>query len=547
MKRLLVIIVCILAAIPLAVAQSDCESMLESANKYYNEGQFDKAAKMYQLIQKDCGDNYGGSVLKLNDCNQRLKEDSDFEKCTTIEACDRYLATYPNGRYVDQVHQKRSELKNSKLAAQKRAVEDTVFWNCTTEQACEVYIATYPHGRYVSKVKAKLSELERVRLEDEAFEDCTTESACDDYLESYPDGRYYSIVLAKRDEFEAEQVRKEQEAVKTAYMKIQKIEFANADIDGNIIDLYGFTMCASEIKYLKPRITYDGMLDDPKFVVLYCKIIAPNGRVQTNMISPSGYSFLESFWVQPGYGNTYELKGWGSSQVGSFVTGKYKLEIWYEDMKIYQVPFTVKDRENVLSIGKWRSALRKCNDYVTQEFNNSSYKGQLWENSRSGMGMYYWGKGSCYIGNWRSGNQYGMGMYISSEENEISNCPLGMYYVGEWSSDEKSGKGTCYDRYGNLIYRGTFANDWPTQTYPMTGYEMTGYNNYKFECIEYPSGDCYIGETIDGKRDGRGVYIWSNGNMWYGSWLDDKKDGYGIYMSYQGEISIGVWEGDVKL
>ena len=155
MKRLLVIIVCILAAIPLAVAQSDCESMLESANKYYNEGQFDKAAKMYQLIQKDCGGNYGGTASKLNDCNQRLKEDSSFEKCTTIEACDRYLAIYPNGRYVDQVHQKRSELKNSKLVIQKRAEEDTVFWNCTTEQACEVYLATYPHGRYVSKVKAK--------------------------------------------------------------------------------------------------------------------------------------------------------------------------------------------------------------------------------------------------------------------------------------------------------------------------------------------------------------------------------------------------------
>ena len=81
----------------------------------------------------------------------------------------------------------------------------------------------------------------------------------------------------------------------------------------------------------------------------------------------------------------------------------------------------------------------------------------------------------------------------------------------------------------------------------MTGYEMTGYNNYKFECIEYPGGDCYIGETINGKRDGRGAYIWSDGSMWYGSWLDDKKDGYGIYMSYQGEISIGAWKGDVKL
>ena len=542
MKKIILVVVCLLSSITVAWAQTECESMLESANTYYSEGNYVKAAKMYKMIQDQCDDNYGGIASKLKDCNRKLTEDADFEKCTTIEACDRYLSTYPNGRYVAQVHQKRSELKNYKLTAQKRAEEDTVFWNCTTEQACEEYLAAYPYGRYVSKVKAKLSELERIRLEEEAFADCTTELACEDYLNAYPQGKYYSQVLAKRDELEAERLLKEQEAAKTAYMKIQKIEFANADFDGNIIDLYGFTMCASEIKFLKPRITYNGILDDPKFVVLYCKIIAPNGMVQTNSISPSGYSFLNSFWVQPGYGNNYELKGWGSSQVGSFVTGKYKLEIWYEDMKIYQTSFTIKDEENALSIGKWRSALKKCNDYATQEFNNSSYKGQLWENSRSGMGMYYWEKGSCYIGNWRSGNQYGMGMYISCEENEIRNCPLGMYYVGEWSSDEKSGKGSCYDRYGNLIYRGTFADDWPTQTYP-----MTGNNTYKFECIEYPGGDCYIGETMDRKRDGRGVYIWSNGNMWYGSWLDDKKDGYGIYMPYQGEISIGVWESDVKL
>ena len=171
---------------------------------------------MYRMIQEDCGSDYGGATAKLNNCNYKLKEDSDYKKCTSIATCDAYLKNYPNGRYVDKVKQKRSGF----VKAQKQAEEDAMYNNCTTEENCEEYLETYPEGRYVDQVTAMLEHLVEERIEDEAYADCITESACDYYLEYYPNGRYYSRVMAKKQTFEAERQRKEREAAKTAYMKI---------------------------------------------------------------------------------------------------------------------------------------------------------------------------------------------------------------------------------------------------------------------------------------------------------------------------------------
>ena len=201
----------------------------------------------------------------------------------------------------------------------------------------------------------------------------------------------------------------------------------------------------------------------------------------------------------------------------------------------------VKTKENALSRGNWRTALRKCRDYVTYNYDNGSYKGQAYNGSRSGLGMYSWNDGSYYIGGWNSGDRKGMAIYISTSGYTVNSCPDCAYFVGEWSSYDKSGTGTCYDKFGNLIYYGTFVNDKPTQTYP-----MTGYSSYKFECQELSRGDYYIGETKDGNRHGMGVYIWSSGDMWYGNWSEGQRDGYGIYMPYQGSVSTGTWKGDTK-
>ncbi len=196
-----------------------------------------------------------------------------------------------------------------------------------------------------------------------------------------------------------------------------------------------------------------------------------------------------------------------------------------------------------LSKGEWRTSMRKVVDNVTEKYSDDVYKGQKSNGKRNGMGVYRWNSGSYYFGEWSNGNMNGYGIRVCGEGRSISNCPDCVYFVGNWKDDKKSGKGTCYDKYGNLIYYGDFADDRPTGTYPTT----ESYSSYKFECINYESNNSvYIGETKDGKRHGYGVYIWNNwyGNAWYGHWENDKRSGNGIDLFYDGSIKYGRWDGD---
>ena len=123
---------------------------------------------------------------------------------------------------------------------------------------------------------------------------------------------------------------------------------------------------------------------------------------------------------------------------------------------------------------------------------------------------------------------------------EINNCSNCAIYVGNWNNDVKSGTGTCYDKHGNLIYHGNFANDRPTDIYP----SGDGYSAYRFETINYNSGDSYVGETENGKRHGYGIYVWTNGNIWFGSWKEGNRSGNGIFILHNASWHRQVCNGD---
>ena len=90
-----------------------------------------------------------------------------------------------------------------------------------------------------------------------------------------------------------------------------------------------------------------------------------------------------------------------------------------------------------------------------------------------------------------------------------------------------SGNGSCYNRDGDLIYRGDFVDGIPTGEYP-----MVEQSDSKFDCIKCSVEGYYLGETSFGKRNGRGVFIWCNGDMLYSEWFEGERKGEGIYLSY---------------
>ena len=194
---------------------------------------------------------------------------------------------------------------------------------------------------------------------------------------------------------------------------------------------------------------------------------------------------------------------------------------------------------NALSRGDWRSMMKRVMSNATINYSGSAFKGQASYDDPDGMGVYWWDNDDFCWGKWVDGTRNGMAIYIANENATINNCPDCVYFVGNYTDNRKSGEGTCYDEYGNLIYYGDFSANAPVGTYPTSGYE-----SYKFECIEYVSGAMYVGETKDGERHGRGIIMWTNGDAWYGPWSEGSRSGVGIYLYADGTVSYGRWSGD---
>jgi hypothetical protein len=120
----------------------------------------------------------------------------------------------------------------------------------------------------------------------------------------------------------------------------------------------------------------------------------------------------------------------------------------------------------------------------------------------------------------------------------VINCPDCVFFYGDFLNGRKHGVGSCYDKYGNLIYYGEFKDNMPVVNYPSKD-ELT---MYKFEIIEYSNYGIYIGETIHGKLEGIGMIIEESGDIWYGHFKNNMFDGYGVHFNKYGSYTEGIWK-----
>lgn len=60
------------------------------------------------------------------------------------------------------------------------------------------------------------------------------------------------------------------------------------------------------------------------------------------------------------------------------------------------------------------------------------------------------------------------------------------------------------------------------------------------------SGGCYIGEWINGKKNGQGEYVWNTGAVYTGAWVDSKRCGFGIYKGSNSVEYKGMYKDDKK-
>lgn len=143
----------------------------------------------------------------------------------------------------------------------------------------------------------------------------------------------------------------------------------------------------------------------------------------------------------------------------------------------------------------------------------------------------------------RERNVYGFGAYYTDNDGVV----YGQYRLGNFLFGIKMGVQTakvgtddhyiCYDlTTGDPLY---IMKDGGKYTLP-ADYGKTN----RFESLTYQNGDRYVGETVDGKRDGVGLYYYNNGNYYYGRYKDNYRRGFGAMFFTNNTITIQYWKGE---
>ena len=141
----------------------------------------------------------------------------------------------------------------------------------------------------------------------------------------------------------------------------------------------------------------------------------------------------------------------------------------------------------------------------------------------------------------RDKNIYGFGAYYTDQDGVI----YGQYRLGDYLFGIKMGVRTakvgtndhyiCYDlTTGDPQY---IIKDSAKYTLP-ADYSKT----YRFESLNYQNGDKYVGETVNGKREGYGIYFYSNGNYYYGRYKNNERSGFGALFFTNNTITIQYWK-----
>jgi regulator of replication initiation timing len=112
-------------------------------------------------------------------------------------------------------------------------------------------------------------------------------------------------------------------------LKINSISIGNTTKSGEIVDNYGATLYANRIRFLSIRTTCDSRITGNK--TFYIKIINPSGTLRSGNNSPKGYSYDWNVYVSKGL-NSLDLGGFGTESGGSYISGIYTVEVWYNNI-----------------------------------------------------------------------------------------------------------------------------------------------------------------------------------------------------------------------
>lgn len=164
--------------------------------------------------------------------------------------------------------------------------------------------------------------------------------------------------------------------------------------------------------------------------------------------------------------------------------------------------------------------------------NESTYVGELKNGVPHGQGTLRYKTGSEYKGAWKNGNRHG----------QMTSTYKNFKKIGIWENNFKYNV-SCY-KDGELS--GKYIEG---KYYKKSELSHNILNRGDQKTITYPDGSKYVGEIKNGKRHGKGNYLFASGDRYVGEWYNNNITGKGIFLfrygdKYEGEFLKGKFHGD---
>ncbi|MEG4317336.1 MULTISPECIES: hypothetical protein [unclassified Microcoleus] len=175
--------------------------------------------------------------------------------------------------------------------------------------------------------------------------------------------------------------------------------------------------------------------------------------------------------------------------------------------------------------------------------NGERYEGEWSNDKRNGKGVYIYPNGARLEGEWKD-DSYVKGVYIYKNGDRYEGdwrilgknrngkgtftYADGRRYVGEFRDDEINGRG--YMTYPKNNQTQSYEGEWKNGKYNGLG------------TIIWSNGDRYDGEWRDDKYNDKGVYTWANGDRLEGYWRDGKPNGFAVRINRDGARKIQLWD-----
>lgn len=195
-----------------------------------------------------------------------------------------------------------------------------------------------------------------------------------------------------------------------------------------------------------------------------------------------------------------------------------EIKVFYEDQTALLV-IMQKPAPNPIESNIWYEKLISLLDDPSQILDGDKYKGNLVNGvTRDGAGIYLWSDGICYFGEWGEKKKNGKGVEFMPDGYYFADLPGSRIIVSDYDNSVKNGYMSCYDRKGRLIYEGAVIDGKPYSEFP----SPTPNSHKRFSYLA-SGGGYYVGETLDGKKHGYGIYVDSQGNCWVGNWQNDQR------------------------